>query len=121
MADRIDLVALRRAITVVFPSGAEFEVAPFRLEGVRLLRQWQAQPDQLETLLQLLRLAVPSATEEDLNDLSVEEDVPRILAAATGKIQLMEAALKNGLSGAAPVEVAPPTPPSTPTTTTSTA
>jgi hypothetical protein len=117
-AEKLDLVALRRPVAVVFPNGTEHAVAPFRLDGHLLLKRFQVTPDDAALLMDLLRLAVPDATDEDFNTLSLDEDVPRVLGVASGKIALVEAALKNGLSGAGAEEA--PSPPSSLTTVTST-
>lgn len=113
--DRIDLVGKRREVVVVFPNEREYRVEKFRLEGQLRLRRWQENPHDAEELVALLRLAVPDASIEDLNTLSIDEDVPRILAAALGKTLLWEAALKNGLSGAGEAVPAPPSAPSSQT------
>jgi hypothetical protein len=118
--DRIDLVGRRREVVVVFPNEQEFRVEKFRLEGQLRLKRWQENPHDSEELIALLRLAVPDATIDDLNTLSIEEDVPRILAAAMGKTLIVEEALKNGLRGAGGAVPASPSPPSSPTTTPST-
>jgi hypothetical protein len=118
--DRIDLVGRRREVVVVFPNEKEFRVEKFRLEGQLRLKRWQENPHDSEELIALLRLAVPDATIDDLNTLSIEEDVPRILAAAMGKTLIVEEALKNGLRGAGEAVPASPSPPSSPTTTPST-
>lgn len=115
--DRIDLVGMRREVVVVFPNDREFTVRKFRLEGQLRLKRWQENPHDADELIALLQLAVPEATVEDLNTLSVDEDIPRILAAALGKTAVVEEALKNGRSGVGVGEPAPPTSaPSNPTT-----
>jgi hypothetical protein len=118
--DRIDLVGKRRDVVVVFPNEKEFRVEKFRLAGQLKLKQWQENPHDADELIALLQLAVPEATVDDLNTLSVDEDIPRILAAAMGKTLIVEEALKNGLRGAGGAVPASPSPPSSPTTTPST-
>jgi hypothetical protein len=117
--DRIDLVARRRDVVVVFPNEQEFRVEKFRLEGQLRLRRWQENPHDVDELIALLRLAVPDATAEDFNTLSIDEDVPRILAAAMGKTAVVEEALKNGGRGVGETVPAPPSRPSSPTMATS--
>lgn len=118
--DRIDLVGKRRDVVVVFPNDKEFTVQKFRLEGQLRLKRWQDNPHDTDELIALLQLAVPDATVGDLNTLSIDEDIPRILAAALGKTALVEAAIKNGWSGGGEAEPTPPSAPSSPTTPTST-
>lgn len=104
----IDLVALRKTVKIRFPNGVLFVVAPFRVNGVALLEQWKADPNNAALLMELLRLAVPDATDADFDTLSLDEDIPRVLAAAHGKTALMELALKNGLGGGVEEETTPP-------------
>jgi hypothetical protein len=115
---RVDLVALRRPVEYQFPNEKWFRVEPFRGPGKALLARWKEDPGNGELLMDLLRMAVPTATDADFDELSVDEDIPRIIAAADGKAALVEIALKNGVSGVA-LKVPPPpksSPPSTPTT-----
>lgn len=115
--DRIDLVGKRRDVVVVFPNEQEFRVEKFRLEGQLRLKRWQENPHDAAELIALLQLAVPDATVDDLNTLSIDEDIPRILAAAMGKTLLVEAALKNGWSDVVATPAASPSVPSSPMTT----
>ena len=120
MSDTLDLVALRRPRTIKFPSGNVVPVESYRGHGVALLRQYRAETDPLirgAQLEELLRLAVPTASEEDLGDTG-PEDWSRIVALAAGKIELVEIALKNGLSDGVP-EPAPSRSTDSITTTTS--
>lgn len=117
---RVDLVALRRPVEVQFPDGQWFPVEPFRGPGKALLRRWQDEPTNGALLMELLHMAVPGATDADFDTLSVDEDVPRVIATADGKAALIELARKNGLSGGARKVPSPPpstTPHSNPTTT----
>lgn len=115
----MDLVALRRPVEHQFPNEKWFRIEPFRGPGKVLLEAYKQDPGNAELLLELLRLAVPTATEEDFNSLSLDEDVPRVLAAADGKAALMEAFLKNAISDGG-LSTPSPTLPSSPTTTSST-
>lgn len=112
---RVDLVALRRPVEYQFPNEKWFRIAPFRGPGKALLAEWQRNPTNAALLVELLRMAVPTATDEDFDSLSVDEDIPRVIAAADGKAALIEAALKNVPSGDA-FQVPPPIRPSVPTT-----
>lgn len=116
---RIPLLELRRPVEVQLPSGAWHRVQPFSAESLPLLRQYRIETEEvLRAMLlpELLAAALPTATPDELVDTS-PEDWARILGAATGKADLMEDILKNGVSGG--VDLAPPpTPPSSPTTTT---
>lgn len=98
---RVDLVTLRRPVEVRFPNEKWYRVEPFRAHGKALLRAWEADPANSDLLVELLKLAAPDATDEDLASLSVDEDIPRLLSHADGKAALMEAYLKNELSGGA--------------------
>ncbi len=121
MADELDLVALRRPQTIKLPSGARVPVAPYRGPGVALLRQYRKETDPLlraAQLTELLHLAIPTATDEDLDDTG-PEDWSRIVAAAAGKLELVEIALKNGLSDGVPEQEAPSPSTGSITTTTS--
>ena len=76
MSDTLDLVALRRPRTIKFPSGNVVPVESYRGHGVALLRQYRAETDPLirgAQLEELLRLAVPTASEEDLGDTGPED------------------------------------------------
>jgi hypothetical protein len=112
---RVDLVALRRPVEYQFPNERWFRIAPFRGPGKALLAAWQREPQNGQLLIELLRMAVPTATDEDFDTLSVDEDIPRVIAAADGKAALVEAALKNGPSGGV-FQMPSPTLPSSPTT-----
>jgi len=112
---RVDLVSLRRPVEYQFPNEKWFRVEPFRGPGKALLAQWKDDTSNGELLMDLLRMAVPTATDADFDELSVDEDIPRIIAAADGKAALVEITLKNGLSGVIQ-RVPPPSRPSTPTT-----
>lgn len=117
---RVDLVALRRPIEYQFPNEKVFRIEPFRAHGKALLRAFRENPEgNLGLVLELLRLAVPGATDEDFDELSADEDVWRVLAAADGKAAQMEEFLKNGLSDGV-LRAPSPTPPSAPTTSSST-
>lgn len=113
---RVDLVALRRPVEYQFPNEKWFRVEPFRGPGKALLAEWQRDPNNGQLLMELLRMAVPTATDDDFDSLSVDEDIPRVIAAADGKAALVEAALKNVPSDGA-FRVPSPTRPSSPTTT----
>jgi hypothetical protein len=107
MSDTLDLVALRRPVTIILPSGVKVPVAPYRGPGVALLRQYRKEKDPLlraAQLAELLRLAIPTATDDDLDDTG-PDDWSRIVAAAAGKLELVEIALKNGLSDGVPEPV----------------
>jgi hypothetical protein len=74
---------------------------------VALFRQWRDETDPLVRAVQLaelLKLALPGLTDDDMEDTG-PEDWTRIVGAATGKMALVEMALKNGLSDG--VEEAP--------------
>jgi hypothetical protein len=119
MSDTLDLVALRRPVTVVLPSGVRVPVAPYRGHGIALLRQYRQETDTLlraAQLTELLHLAIPTATDEDLDDTG-PEDWGRIVASAAGKLELVEIALKNGLSDGVPEPAPSPSTDSTTTTT----
>ena len=118
--DKLALVGARRDVVATFPDGKEFAVQRFALGGARLYDKWLLNPNDDALLIELLQLAVPDATEADLNTLSVEEDIPRILAAALGKTRQLEAALKNVGSDDGSGALASPTAPSSRTTMTST-
>lgn len=118
--DRLDLVALRRPVEVVLPDGSVHTIAPFRGPGIALLRQWEREEDPLiraGCLSELLQLALPTATEEQLDDTG-PEDWSRIVASAAGKAEIVEAVLKNVPSGGVP-ETPPPSSAVSNTTTTS--
>lgn len=112
---RVDLVALRRPVEYQFPNEKWFRIAPFRGPGKALLAAWQREPNNGGLLMELLRMAVPDATDEDFDSLSVDEDIPRVIAAADGKAALVEMALKNGPSDGVS-RMPSPTLPSNPTT-----
>jgi hypothetical protein len=112
---RVDLVALRRPVEYQFPNEKWFRIVPFRGPGKALLAEWQRDPTNGGLLMELLRMAAPDATDADFDSLSVDEDVPRVIAAADGKAALVEAALKNAVSDGAR-RVPSPTPPSVTTT-----
>jgi len=121
MTDELDLVALRRPRTIRLPSGARVPVAFYEGPGVALLRQYRKETDPLiraAQLTELLHMAIPTATDEDLDDTG-PEDWSRIVAVAAGKIELVEIALKNGLSDGVP-ELVPVPSPSTDSITTTT-
>lgn len=110
----MDLVSLRRKVEVQFPDDTWHLVEPLRGHGKALLRSFQLDPQNAEILLELLRLAVPDATDAQFDLLSPDEDVPRILAAADGKSALVEAFLKNVESdgaalGPSPTQLSSPT------------
>jgi hypothetical protein len=100
MHEAIDLVALRRPVSITLPCEKTVPVAPYRGHGIALLRQYRKETDPLlrgAQLAELIKLALPTATEEDLDDTG-PEDWARIVAAAAGKAELMEIALGNVLS-----------------------
>jgi hypothetical protein len=117
MADELDLVALRRPCYVILPlTERRVAIRFFRAEQKQIYKQWMAEPNNPEPLLALLRHAIPGLTDAELDDLSLDEDIPRIIGKANGKAALVEVALKNGVSDG--VSLAPsPTPASPPTTT----
>jgi hypothetical protein len=118
--DELDLVALRRPCFFRLPgSDRRAALRFYRAPEKKMLEAWQADPNNSTLLLGLLRAAIPDITDEELNDLSVDEDIPRIIAKANGKAAIMELMLKNAESGGM-IPVPSPTPPSTPTTTSST-
>jgi hypothetical protein len=116
MADELDLVALRRPCYVTLPlTGRRVAIRFFKAEQKQLYKQWMLEPNNADLLLALLRHAIPDLTDEELDDLSIDEDIPRIIGKANGKSAMMEQALKNGVSGGE--SPAPsPTPASVPTT-----
>jgi hypothetical protein len=117
---RVDLVSLRRPVEYQFPNEKWFRIEPFRGHGKAMLLQFREDPaGEAGLLMELLRLAVPTATDADFDSLSVDEDIPRVIAAADGKAAIMEAYLKN--AGSDDAILAPsPTLPSSPTTTSAT-
>jgi hypothetical protein len=117
---RVDLVSLRRPVEFQFPNDKWFVIEPFRGPGKAMLLTLRRDPEaNVGLVMELLRLAVPSATDEDFDSLSTDEDVWRVIAAADGKAAQMEAFLKNAVSDGA-YRVPSPTPPSSLTTTSST-
>src|SRR5574338_148988 len=120
MVEELDLVGLRRPCYVTLEAtGRRVALRFFKHEQKKLYRQWQQEPNNAALLLELLRYAIPDVTDDELNDLSLDEDIPRILGKVDGKSVMVEIALKNGVSGGAPL-TPPPTPASSPTTATPT-
>lgn len=132
---RVDLVALRRPVIyqIPVPCDAEvrgvcalhphptephdrwFRIQPFRGPEKAMLAAIQRDAiANVGLVLELLRKALPDATDADLDALSLDEDVARIIGAADGKAAIVEDALKNGLSGGVS-QMPPPTRPSSPT------
>lgn len=116
MADELDLIALRRPCYVTIPlTGRRVALRFFQAPQKQLYKQWWDEPNNAVLLVSLLRYAIPDITDDELNDLTIDEDIPNIVIKANGKAAMMESALKNGLSGGE--SPAPsPTPPSTLTT-----
>lgn len=101
LPENLDLVAVRRKRTVTFPNDKQFPIVPFRGKAQALLAAYRKEKDpgkRGQMLIDLLRDAVPDATEDDWASVSVE-DWGHILAAANGAAELVAMALKNGLSG----------------------
>jgi hypothetical protein len=99
MAEELDLVALRRPCYVTLPlTERRVAIRFFRAEQKQIYKQWMTEPNNAALLLALLRYAIPDITDEELDDLSIDEDIPRIVGKANGKAALMEEALKNGVS-----------------------
>lgn len=120
MVEELDLVGLRRPCYITLEAtGRRVALRFFKHEQKKLYRQWQAEPNNAVLLIELLRYAIPDVTEEELNDLSLDEDIPRILGKVDGKSVMVEMALKNGVSGGGHL-TPPPTPDSPPTTETRT-
>lgn len=114
--DELDLIALRRPCFVTIPlTGRRVALRFFRAEEKKQYSAWLADPNNATLLVGLLRAAIPDITDEELDDLSLDEDVPRIVVKANGKAVMLETVLKNGLSDGAP-QPPSPTLPSTPTT-----
>lgn len=115
-ADELDLVGLRRPCYVTIPlTGRRVAVRFFRAEQKQLYNKWMAEPNNAAPLLELLRFAVPDITDDELNDLDIEQDIPQIIMKANGKAAALELALKNGVSDGAS-QVPSPTRRSAPTT-----
>lgn len=115
MADDIDLVALRRPCYVVIPlTGRRVAVRFFRAEQKQIYNKMLAEGNNA-ALVELLRFAIPDITDDEMNDLSLDEDVPNIIIKANGKSAALELALKNGVSDGVP-QAPSPTPASAPTT-----
>lgn len=96
--DVLDLPKLRRKVSVKLPVGLTFTVAPFEALGIATLRAYEAEsdPDRKGALLvELVLMALPGATNDDL-DGTGPEDWSQIVAAAQGRALLVEAALGNG-------------------------
>lgn len=103
----LDLPKLRRKVKARFPNDKLFDIAPFTGDAQLLLEKYRnAEQEGLTTLekwelvQQLLRLAVPDATDADLGTLAIE-DWTEILTAANGATLLVEATRKNGDSDVA--------------------
>jgi hypothetical protein len=124
----LDFVALREPVTCTLPTdepGRKRLVRQFRrleLELYEQARAYSAVRDDVAALLiydDLCKYAVEGITDAELNTLAVVDKV-RLLGAAQGKLEIIEAALGNAHSGgddSSPMEPPPPaTPDSTPTT-----
>ena len=101
LVENLDLVAMRRKRTVTFPNDKTYPVVPYRGSAQALVKKYRAEKDPVkraEMLIELLRQAVPGATEEDWDSVSIE-DWGHIIAAANGSADLVQMALKNARSG----------------------
>lgn len=97
MADVLNLAALRRRITIELPDGSVHAIAPYTGEAITLLRQYREEGDaavRATTLADLVRRALPTATEDQLDD-TAPEDWARIVGAARGYSDIVELALGN--------------------------
>ena len=97
----LDLVAKRRPRVVKFPNDHEFPIASYRGSAQSILRQYREESDPIRRaplLIELLRLAVPTATDDDWASVSME-DWGWIIGEANGTALLVEQALGNGPSG----------------------
>jgi hypothetical protein len=94
------------------PHDRWFRIVPFRGPEKAILAAIQRDPiGNVQHLVGLLRSAIPELTDDDVDALSIDEDLPRIIGAADGKAAIVEDALKNGVSGGA-FQVPSPTRPS---------
>jgi hypothetical protein len=99
MVEELDLVALRRPCYITLEAtGRRVALRFFKHEQKQIYRRWKADPNNAALLIELLRFAIPNVTDEELDDLSLDEDIARILGKADGKSVMVEAALKNGVS-----------------------
>lgn len=119
----LDVVALRRQQTVRLPDDTRLRLQFYRGHTYALFKQMKAETDaaiRAAQMSELLRAALPDATEDQLMDLG-PEDWAIIVYAAAGKIVLMEGALGNGGGGDGAMGAPPaPAPDSTASTTTTT-
>lgn len=128
MPQHLDFVALREPITCTLPTDPPEKkrvVRQFRrleLEQFELAQSHRIGGDAVAALLlydELCRYAVEGITDKELDAMSTVDKV-RLLGAAQGKLEIIEAALGNGPSGgdeSSQTEPPPPdTPDSTPTT-----
>jgi hypothetical protein len=111
----LDFVALREPVTCTLPTdppGHKRLVRQFRrleLEKFELGQQKHKAGDAvaaLDLFDELCRFAVEGVTDTELSALAIADKV-RLLGAAMGKLELVEAALGNAQSGGA-MEAAPP-------------
>ena len=111
----IDLVALRApAPEIRLPNDRVVQLHYLRGDGYAKLWEYKTHPENGELFLAVLKCALPDATDEDLDSLSIH-DAAEIIGMARGKIDLVEQARKNGGSDVVD-PAASPTPPSNPTT-----
>jgi hypothetical protein len=101
MVENLDLVAMRRKRTVTFPNDNTYPVVPYRGSAQSLVKKYRNETDpgkRAEMLIELLRQAVPAATEDDWSSVALE-DWGHIIAAANGSADLVQMALKNAQRG----------------------
>lgn len=104
----IDLVALRRRYSFLFPNGSRHVVEPFRGPGQALLLKYRETPsdnirERFLLAKQLMEAAVPTASQDDLDSLAIE-DWAHIIAAANGATAMLEDVRKNEFSDGAASE-----------------
>jgi hypothetical protein len=118
----LDFVALREPVTCTLPTdepGRKRLVRQFRrleLELYEQARAYSAVGDDVAALLiydDLCKYAVEGITDTELNTLAVVDKV-RLLGAAQGKLELVEAALGNARSGGGESSQTAPPPPTIP-------
>ena len=125
----LDFVALREPVTCQLPTdqpGTKRLVRQFRrleLELYEQADQLRRAGDDVAALLlydELCRYAVEGITAADLAALAIVDKV-RLLGAAMGKLEIIEAALGNARGGGGGLaQTAPPPPPTIPDSTTTT-
>lgn len=124
----LDFVALREPVTCTLPTDPPDRkrlVRQFRrleLEQFEVAKTLQRAGDDLgalDVIDALCRFAVEGITDQELDTLATVDKV-RLLGAATGKIDLVEAALGNGPGGGDASSPTAPPPPITAASTTTT-